>query len=175
MTASGCGVFVKEYGYLLQNDPGYAAKARRISELTKDLVEVIEVEDLTSLAGNLDCGPRVAYQSSCTLQHGQKLAGRVEALLRALGFTLTPVPDAHLCCGSAGTYSLLQPDMSERLRESKLTALASGTPDLIVTANIGCLAHLQGGPHEGSPSAGTALPVVHWAQLLDPEGLGSLG
>lgn len=178
MTASGCGVFVKEYGHLLQDDPAYAAKARRISELTRDLVEVIEAEDLMPLTSGLDRGPRVAFQSPCTLQHGQKLTGRVEALLQDLGFTLTPVPNAHLCCGSAGTYSLLQPELSNRLRENKLAALTCGAPDLIATANIGCLAHLQGGSNHGleRPSpAGKVMPVVHWIQLLDPEGMGSPG
>jgi glycolate oxidase iron-sulfur subunit len=100
----------------------------------------------------------VALQSPCTLQHGQQLRGKIEALLGAAGYQLTPVDDAHLCCGSAGTYSLLQPDMATELRSRKLTALTAGTPDVIATANIGCLAHLQGA---------TATPVRHWIELLD--------
>jgi len=154
-TASGCGVHVKDYGHLLRDDPAYASKAERIAGLTKDLGEVLAAEDL----GRLKVPAKtIAFQSPCTLQHGQKLNGLVEGVLRRLGFVLTPVPDAHLCCGSAGTYSLLQPKLSGALRERKLDALLSGKPELVATANIGCLAHLQ----RTAP-----LPVRHWVELLD--------
>jgi len=154
-TASGCGVHVKDYGHLLRDDPAYASKAERIAGLTKDLGEVLAAEDL----GRLKVPAKtIAFQSPCTLQHGQKLNGLVEGVLRRLGFVLTPVPDAHLCCGSAGTYSLLQPNLSGALRERKLDALLSGKPELVATANIGCLAHLQ----RTAP-----LPVRHWVELLD--------
>jgi len=156
MTASGCGLMVKEYAEALRHDPAYAEKAARISAKTLDLAEVLAREDLRVLKP--DITRRVAFQSPCTLQHGQKLAGAVEGLLAQLGFTLTPVADPHLCCGSAGTYALLQPDLSRRLLRGKLEALQAGRPDCVATANIGCLAHLQ---------AGSAVPVVHWVELLD--------
>ncbi len=156
MTASGCGVHVKDYGHLLAHDPGYAHKARRVSELTKDLSEILAGEDLSALPPT-PAGGNIAFHSPCTLQHGQKLTGVVEQILRARGYTLTPVPDAHLCCGSAGTYSILQPEIAQPLRAAKLRALQSGYPDLIVTANIGCLTHLRGG---------AAVPVRHWVELL---------
>ena len=154
MTASGCGVTVKEFGELLREDPQYRGKAERISSLTRDLCEVLEAETLPQLGGL----GRVAFQSPCTLQHGQQVRGKVEALLARAGFELAGVDDAHLCCGSAGTYSLLQPELSAELRARKLRALQEGNPARIATANIGCLAHLQ---------AATATPVVHWIELLD--------
>jgi glycolate oxidase iron-sulfur subunit len=158
MTASGCGVTVREYAHLLREDPRYRDKARRVSELTRDLSEVIDAEALPRLA---EAG-RVAFHSPCTLQHGQQLRGKVEPLLGRLGFELAPVDDAHLCCGSAGTYSLLQPALSRELRSRKLRALQQSHPARIATANIGCLAHLQGG---------TVTPVRHWIELVD-EALG---
>ncbi|MFM1892135.1 MAG: hypothetical protein RLZ44_1212, partial [Pseudomonadota bacterium] len=118
---------------------------------------IVEVEDLSAL-GRDAAATALAFHAPCTLQHGERLAGRVEALLGRLGFRLTAVPDAHLCCGSAGTYSILQPQLSGQLRERKLAALASGSPARIATANIGCLLHL---------GEGAATPVVHWVQLLD--------
>jgi len=154
MTASGCGVTVKDYAHLLAHDPQYADKAARISSLTRDLCEVLTAEMIP--AGE-ERGS-VAFQSPCTLQHGQQLRGKVEALLTKAGYALVPVADAHLCCGSAGTYSLLHPAISQELRGRKLASL--GTPDAIATANIGCLTHLQGG---------TARPVRHWIELLDVE------
>jgi glycolate oxidase iron-sulfur subunit len=158
ITASGCGTLVKEYGHLLEHDPRYAEKAAKISAMTRDICEVVDAESdrLQPLVGKP--GGRAAFQSPCSLQHGQNLKGITERLLASAGFDLTPVPDAHLCCGSAGTYSILQPDLSERLKRNKLAALASGGPELIVTANIGCLAHLQGG---------TELPVKHWIVALE--------
>jgi glycolate oxidase iron-sulfur subunit len=163
VTASGCGTTVKDYGRLLRDDPAYAAKAARITELARDVSEVVagEREALAGLLARVArpaALPRVAFQSPCSLQHGLKLTGVVEALLGDAGYALTPVADAHLCCGSAGTYSLLQPELSKRLRRNKVRALESGDPQLIATANIGCLAHV---------AAGTSLPVLHWIELLD--------
>ncbi|HET7668787.1 MAG TPA: glycolate oxidase subunit GlcF [Burkholderiales bacterium] len=156
MTASGCGVTVKEYGHLLAHDERYREKAERIASITRDLSEVITPQRVPAASRK----GRVAFQSPCTLQHGQQLRGRVEALLTRAGYELTPVDDAHLCCGSAGTYSLLHPAISMELRERKLAALQAGSPPLIATANIGCLAHLQ---------AATPTPVRHWIELLDVE------
>ena len=158
VTASGCGSMVKEYGYLLRNDAAYAEKAARVSALARDPVEVLDGEAPGTLQRAPSAPQRIAFQSPCTLQHGQRLGGRTERLLAGLGFELTPVPDAHLCCGSAGTYSILQRKLAQRLRNGKITALESGTPELIATANIGCYTHLQ---------AGTALQVRHWLELLD--------
>jgi len=161
ITASGCGVTVKDYGHYLAQDPAYAAKARRISELAKDISEIIVAEKDKLLRGDrspLTAHQRVAFHSPCTLQHGMKLNGTVESLLTKLGYHLTPVPDAHLCCGSAGTYSILQPELSQRLLANKLAALQSGAPAAILTANIGCQAHLQ---------SSTSLPVRHWIEALD--------
>ena len=158
MTASGCGVHVKEYGHLLKDDPAYAAKAKRISDLTKDISEILMNEDMSKIGSGAKPGSKVAFHCPCSLQHGQKLNGVVEDILRAAGFTLAPVPDAHLCCGSAGTYSILHKNLSQQLLRNKVAALESGRPDAIVTANIGCLAHIQ---------SGTTLPVRHWVEALD--------
>ncbi|MGP8434149.1 glycolate oxidase subunit GlcF [Paraburkholderia fungorum] len=168
-TASGCGAFVKEYGHLLRHDPRYASKAQRVSELTRDLVEVLANEPLDQLQANqLPAGSatglsdqarqKIAFHCPCTLQHAQKLGGAVESVLQRLGFDLAAVPDAHLCCGSAGTYSITQPELAERLRNNKLDALESGKPEMIVTANIGCQTHLNG--------AGRT-PVRHWIELVE--------
>ncbi|HEY5290801.1 MAG TPA: glycolate oxidase subunit GlcF [Burkholderiales bacterium] len=163
MSASGCGVTVKEYGHLLAHDPAYAAKAEKISALTKDLSEVIaaELASLKPLLAAATAGKpasKLALQLPCTLQHGQKITGLVERILAAAGFELTPVADSHLCCGSAGTYSILQPELSARLKANKLAALHAGSPQAIVSANIGCLSHLQ---------SGTALPMEHWIVALE--------
>jgi glycolate oxidase iron-sulfur subunit len=158
VTASGCGVVVKDYGDLLHHDPDYAEKAARVSALARDPAELLADLDLAVL-GQPGQGRRIAFHPPCTLQHGQKITGVTEAILIRLGFTLTPVPDGHLCCGSAGTYSITQPELSQRLRADKVTALESGGPQLIATANIGCQLHLEGG---------SVLPVVHWLELLDP-------
>ena len=157
ISASGCGAMVKEYGLALKDDPEYAEKAARISALARDVGELLASEDLSPLGidGN---GRRVAFQSPCTLQHGQKLAGVVEAILQRLGFKLTPVADGHLCCGSAGTYSLLQSELSSELLENKLQSLEAGDPELIATANIGCQLHLE---------TRSRHPVKHWIELLD--------
>ncbi|VVP81806.1 Lactate utilization protein A [Pseudomonas fluorescens] len=155
-TASGCGAFIKDYGHLLSKDPAYADKARRVSALALDLVEVLRKEPLETLG--IHNAQRLAFHCPCTLQHAQKLGGAVEALLERLGFNLTYVPDSHLCCGSAGTYSLTQPELSRQLRDNKMNALESGYPEVIVTANIGCQSHLDG--------AGRT-PVKHWIELVE--------
>ena len=154
-TASGCGAFIKDYGHLLGSDPAYAEKAARVSALARDLVEVLRDEPLGTLGVRSDL--RLAFHCPCTLQHAQKLGGAVEGVLTELGFYLSAVPDSHLCCGSAGTYSLTQPELSRQLRDNKLNALESGHPQVIVTANIGCQAHLD--------SAGRT-PVRHWIELV---------
>jgi glycolate oxidase iron-sulfur subunit len=154
MTASGCGVTVKDYAHLLASDQSYRGKAERVSELTLDLCEVIEPE---ALPAGTKRG-RVAFHSPCTLQHGQQLRGKVEALLTRVGYELAPVRDAHLCCGSAGTYSLLEPAIAGELRARKLEALQADAPECIATANIGCLSHLQ---------ERARVPVRHWVELLD--------
>ncbi|OIR03850.1 lactate utilization protein A [mine drainage metagenome] len=164
ITASGCGVQVRDYAHLLADDPDYANRAARVALLASDVSEIILAEQpalLTLLAALPPVAAEqqhLAFHAPCTLQHGQGIRGVVEGLLAAAGYQLTMVPDSHLCCGSAGTYSVLQPELALRLRDNKLAALTSGRPELIVTANIGCLAHLQ---------AGTALPVRHWIEILD--------
>ncbi|MEK1838690.1 MAG: glycolate oxidase subunit GlcF [Pseudomonas sp.] len=155
-TASGCGAFIKDYGHLLERDPVYAAKAQRVSELALDLVQVLADEPLERVCTATD--QRIAFHCPCTLQHAQKLGGAVEAVLTRLGFNLTAVPDSHLCCGSAGTYSITQPELARQLRDNKLNALESGHPEVIATANIGCQSHLN--------SAGRT-PVRHWIELVD--------
>jgi glycolate oxidase iron-sulfur subunit len=159
MTASGCGAVVKEYAHLLRNDPAYAGKAEKISAMTRDACEVIEAEfGLIEPILARKAGVRLAFHPPCTLQHGQNIKGVTERLLAMAGFELTPVPDAHLCCGSAGTYSLLQPELSDKLKRNKLSALGSGGPELIATANIGCQVHL---------AAGAGLPVRHWITAFE--------
>ena len=157
MTASGCGATVKEYGTLLKSDPCYAEKAGKIASIAKDLSEIMAGEDLSPFreAGR---GRKVAWQCPCTLQHGQKLSGLVDSLLEQCGFELCHVPDSHLCCGSAGTYSLLQPEISRKLLDNKLVALKAESPDIIATANVGCQMHL---------ASGTNTPVRHWIELFD--------
>lgn len=159
MTASGCGVTVKEYGHLLAHDPAYAARAQRISELTRDLSEILAgFEDQIAAQAKGREGPRVAYHPPCTLQHGQQIRGKVERVLHAAGVDVVLCADNHLCCGSAGAYSVLQPQISQALRERKLASLAATGADEIVSANIGCQAHLQ---------SGTQMPVTHWVEMLE--------
>ncbi len=159
VTASGCAVHVREYGRLLEDDPAYAGRAVRVAALVKDLGEILAREDL-SLLGPKRRAAKVAFHAPCTLQHGLRQHGVVEHLLRSRGFELTPVPQAHLCCGSAGSYSLLQRGLAAQLRERKIAALESGGPEMIATANIGCLLHLK---------AAASVPVVHWVELLAPD------
>jgi glycolate oxidase iron-sulfur subunit len=163
MTASGCGVTVREYAYHLKDDPHYAEKAQRISDKTRDLTEILLAEKDALLKLLAEAEPKIeqrklAVHTPCTLQHGQKIVGVLEALMSAAGFEITPSPDRHLCCGSAGTYSILQPALSQRLLANKVTALESGQPAQIVTANIGCLTHLQ---------SGSSVPVLHWVVVVD--------
>lgn len=162
ITASGCGAVVKDYGWLLRDDPDYAAKAARVSALARDLSELLSAEDLAQLPSPFarDVPRRIAFHPPCTLQHGQGLMGRVEALLTSVGFELTPVRDAHSCCGSAGTYSILQAGLSKRLQADRLEALQAGEPALIATANVGCQTHL---------AAAAGVPVRHWIELFDPQ------
>lgn len=156
VTASGCGVMVKDYGHLLQHDPDYAEKAATISARTKDIAEVFSGLPLETL--KVRTPTTLAFHSPCTLQHGQKLNGVTEKILRDLGFELKPVVDSHLCCGSAGTYSILQPELSQRLLKNKVKALeATGAP-MIATANVGCQLHL---------STGANTPVRHWIEVVD--------
>ena len=154
-TASGCGVMVKDYGHLLGDDPQYATKAKRISDLSRDVSEVLAGEDLSSIRGNGNL--RVAFHNPCTLQHGQKLTNLVENILRDAGYKLVDVKDKHLCCGSAGTYSILQPALSQQFLTNKLSALQQHEPDLIATANVGCQLHL---------ATRANVPVKHWIELL---------
>ena len=162
MNASGCGVTVKDYGHLLRDDPAYADKARRVSELTRDLSEFLpEIAD--ALQGRVQERARamgtLAYHPPCTLQHGQQLRGGVEQHLGRLGFDVRLSPlESHLCCGSAGTYSVLQPELSSQLRERKLAHLSTLEPQVIISANIGCITHLQ---------SGSETPVRHWVEILD--------
>ncbi|CAA6825131.1 MAG: Glycolate dehydrogenase (EC, iron-sulfur subunit GlcF [uncultured Thiotrichaceae bacterium] len=154
MTASGCGVTVKEYAHHLRDDVEYAEKAQRVSDLTKDIAEILLAEEDISSATT----PKtLAWHPPCTLQHGQKITGVVEALLTKAGHTLVPVQDQHLCCGSAGTYSILQTDISQQLQVNKLKHLTANKPEMIVTANIGCQTHLQ---------EDADIPVIHWIELF---------
>ena len=155
MTASGCGVTVREYGTLLADDPAYAQRAAAVADRTVDLSEFLAGEDLGPL--RLRRPLRVAWHPPCTLQHGQRVTGVVEGILDAVGVERVPVADAHLCCGSAGTYSLLQPTLARELRDRKLAALEADRPELVVTANVGCQLHLAGA---------TERPVRHWVELL---------
>lgn len=162
VTASGCGAMVRDYGALLQDDPAYAGKAARVAELFRDISDVV-AQELARPGVKLEWAPpreaerRIAFHSPCTLQHGLGIRGVVEPLLAGAGFTLTAVADSHLCCGSAGSYSLLQPELSARLKSDKLAALEADAPDAIATANVGCLMHL---------ASGTDRPVRHWIELL---------
>lgn len=157
MTASGCGVFVGDYGHLLKDDADYGAKAEKVTELCKDISEIVAAEDTTKLQFHND--QRIAYHPPCTLQHGQKKPGVTEKLLEDLGFTLTRIKDSHFCCGSAGTYSILQKDLSQKFLQNKITNIKAQSPDKIATSNIGCMMHLQ--------SAAGDTPVEHWIQLVD--------
>ena len=162
MTASGCGVMVKDYGHLLANDAAYATKAKQISELTKDISEVMAnlQNELVALIGT-DQKPGVVYHPPCTLQHGQQIRGKVEGLLSSLGIGVRLCNDSHLCCGSAGTYSVTQPELSEQLRKNKLqnltVACEESGADVIVSGNIGCITHLQQDEK----------PVLHWIEIVD--------
>lgn len=158
-TASGCGMMIREYAYLLRDDPEYASRAERVSALARDISEIFAVDEadrLKNLMGDTEIC--TAFQNPCSLQHGQKVKNTTEVLLAALGFRLCNVPDSYSCCGSAGVYSLLHNEIASQLRAAKIGALLSGGPKVITTANIGCRMHLQ---------QATAVPVKHWIELVD--------
>ena len=161
-TASGCGVMVKDYGHVLSDDPAYKDKAKRISELSCDIVEalasILEKQDVSQYQSAASAMGKVAYHPPCTLQHAQKLPLSVEKILARCGFKLSPVADSNTCCGSAGTYSIFQPELSRQLRDKKVSALIQDEPDIIATSNIGCQLHIQ---------AGSGRTVVHWIELID--------
>jgi len=162
-TASACAAMVSDYGRLLQHDPAYATRAARIAALARDISQVLHAEGpalraaLAADAGGARRSVRVAFQAPCTLQHALRVKGVIEPLLLAAGFTLTEVSDGHRCCGSAGTYSLLQPQLAGQLLRAKIAALEAGAPEVIATANIGCQLHI---------ASATAVPVRHWVELL---------
>ena len=156
INASGCGTTVKDYGFLLREDKVYAEKAARIAGKAKDITELLTELDMpTSGAGN---GMRVTYHSACSMQHGQKIKSLPQALLRTAGFTVKDVPEGHLCCGSAGTYNMLQPKIATRLRDRKLANIAKTAPEVIAAGNLGCITQI---------ASGSAVPVVHTVELLD--------
>ena len=155
VTASGCGTMIKDYGFLLRNDSAYATNAERVARLTKDISEYLMK---LTLQPAQDSGLVVAYQSACSLQHGQKVVSEPKTLLTKAGFAVRDVPEGHLCCGSTGTYNILQPEIAARLRDRKLANIATLKPDIIATGNVGCMAQLK---------TGTSLPVVHTVELLD--------
>jgi glycolate oxidase iron-sulfur subunit len=183
INASGCGAMVAEYAHLLRDDPAYADKAKRVVELARDVAEFVPqaitaagigVASESKALAHQGSQPatdsvhrtlRVAFHPPCTLQHGLKIRGKVEALLAALGAELVPVRDSHLCCGSAGTYSLLQPRLSRALRSGKLETLLENRPEVVLSANIGCISHLQGA---------TDTPVRHWIEWVD-EAMSQIG
>ncbi len=156
INASGCGTTVKDYGFMLREDPAYAAKAARIAELTKDITEVLGGLGLPPAANDTDLV--VAYHSACSMQHGQKITSLPKQLLAQAGFTVKDPPEGHLCCGSAGTYNLLQPEIAGQLRDRKVANLESTRPQVIATGNIGCITQI---------GSGTAIPVLHTVELLD--------
>ena len=163
INASGCGVMIKDYAEILANDPAYADKAKRISAMAKDVSEILPTfaSEIETMARDKRAGAlpeRVTYHPPCTLQHGQKIRGPVETLLGGLGVTVRLCQDSHLCCGSAGTYSILQPALSQELRDRKLANIMKTAPQEIVSGNVGCINHLQ---------SGTDVPVRHWIELVD--------
>ena len=162
VNASGCGTMVKDYGFLLREDPEWAERATRIAGLARDISEVIGALGLRLPAAAAGSGLRVAYHSACSLQHGQRLHREPKALLAAAGFDTVDVPEGHLCCGSAGTYNLLQPTLATALRDRKLAKIATAGADLVATGNVGCIMQLAGGT-PGLPN----VPVVHTVELLD--------
>jgi glycolate dehydrogenase iron-sulfur subunit len=171
ITVSGCGTTVKDYGFMLRGDSDYAVKAARISQLTKDITEYLATLDLP--AGAPPRPLAVAYHAACSLQHGQKVTQAPKDLLCKFGFVVKDVPEGHLCCGSAGTYNILQPALAERLRDRKIANIERLQPDVIAAGNIGCITQI---------AAGTAIPVVHTVELLDwatggpvPAGLEEIG
>jgi glycolate oxidase iron-sulfur subunit len=169
ITASGCGTMIKDYGFLLRNDPAHAAKAERVSALAKDVTEFLGALDLPEPLNQQ--GATLAYHSACSMQHGQQIDALPKQLLRQAGFEVRDIPEGHLCCGSAGTYNILEPEIALRLHDRKIANILATAPDLIATGNIGCM---------GQIASGTSIPVLHTIELLDfayggikPQGLGS--
>lgn len=156
ITASGCGTTIKDYGYMLREDPAYAEKAAKVSALAKDITEFLV--DLDLGAPVVQPGLTVAYHSACSMQHGQKITRQPKDLLKAAGFAVRDVPEGHLCCGSAGTYNILQPEIAARLRSRKVANIEKTRPDVIATGNIGCMTQI---------GLGTDIPILHTAELLD--------
>jgi glycolate oxidase iron-sulfur subunit len=170
ITASGCGTMIKDYGFLLRGDPAYAAKAARVSALAKDVTEFLDTLELPEPAK--PSGLTVAYHSACSMQHGQKIDALPRRLLTQAGFKVRDIPEGHLCCGSAGTYNILEPEIALQLRDRKIANIVQTSPDLVATGNIGCIAQI---------ASGTSIPVLHTIELLDfahggptPDGLASL-
>jgi glycolate oxidase iron-sulfur subunit len=167
VTTSGCGTTVKDYGFMLRTDPAYAQQAARVSGLARDICEYLATLPLNAERAT---GLAVAYHSACSLQHGQRIVRQPKDILDTLGFQVIDVPEAHLCCGSAGTYNILQPDVARRLRERKVRTIEGLRPDVIAAGNIGCITQI---------AAGTDLPIVHTVELIDwatggprPQGVG---
>jgi glycolate oxidase iron-sulfur subunit len=155
ITASGCGTTVKDYGFMFRDDPAYADKAQRISSLARDITEYLDTLDMEPEAARK---MTVAYHSACSMQHGQQIRDEPKRLLRKAGFDVKDVPEGHICCGSAGVYNILQPDIAERLRDRKVSNIARVRPQIIATGNIGCMTQI---------GSGTSTPVVHTIELLD--------
>jgi glycolate oxidase iron-sulfur subunit len=155
VTASGCGTTIKDYGFMLRSDPAYADKAAKISALTRDISEYLAALDLPPAKPR---GIKVAYHSACSMQHGQKITREPKELLARAGFEVADVPEGHLCCGSAGTYNMMQPEIAERLRARKVANIERTAPDIVAAGNIGCLVQI---------GRGTGIPVVHTVELLD--------
>jgi glycolate oxidase iron-sulfur subunit len=171
INTSGCGTTVKDYGFMLREDQAYAEKAARIAALAKDVTELMAEIGLKPAISDADLV--VAYHSACSMQHGQKITTLPKKLLAQAGFTVRDVPEGHLCCGSAGTYNILQPEIARRLRDRKVANIESVTPEVIATGNIGCIAQI---------GSGTRVPILHTVELLDwatggpkPEALAAVG
>ncbi len=156
INASGCGTQIKDYGFMLRDDETHAQSAKRISGLARDVTELLA--ELGLAPPVRETGLRVAYHSACSMQHGQRITSEPKALLTAAGFRVVDIPEGHLCCGSAGTYNILQPELATRLRDRKIANIESVAPDLVATGNIGCMTQLGGA---------TKLPIVHTVELLD--------
>jgi len=160
ITASGCGTTIKDYGFMFRDDPALAAKAARVSALAKDVTEYLATLDLKPAR---ETGLTIAYHSACSMQHGQKITEAPKALLRSLGFRVKDVPEGHLCCGSAGVYNILQPEIATALRDRKAANIARLGPDAIATGNIGCITQIAG----GLSARGAAIPILHTVELAD--------
>jgi len=161
ISASGCGTMIKDYGYILRNDADYKDKAHQVSKMAKDIGEIIVAEEIETLRKGIKVSSRkIAFQNPCSLQHGQKIKDETEVLFKKLGYQIENIEDANQCCGSAGTYSLLQTELSEKLRRKKISTLEAVKPDVIMTANIGCQLHLQ---------QATEIPVKHWIEILEED------